>query len=83
MCLTVKKQKQKIFRQRRNSSSTLPSSFEHFRVKSPRQKKKCYKFLPIQEDTLLYLIHGVEDGAFFVNKSSVLYMYHGTVYTVT
>ena len=33
---------------------------------------------------MLYLIHGVEDGAFFVNKSSVkLYMYHGTVYTVT
>ena len=29
------------------------------------------------------LIHGVEDGAFFVDKSSVLYMYHGTVYTVT
>ena len=35
------------------------------------------------QDTLLYLIHGVEDGAFFVNKSSVLYMYHGTMYTVT
>ena len=36
------------------------------------------------QDALLYLIHGVEDGAFFVNKSSVkLYMYHGTVYTVT
>ena len=31
---------------------------------------------------VIILIHGVEDGAFFVDKSSVLYMYHGTVYTV-
>ena len=43
MCLTVKKQKQKIFRQRQNSSSTLPSSFEHFRVKSPLTEKKNAK----------------------------------------
>ena len=33
------------------------------------------------QETLIHLIHGVEDGASFVNKSSVLYMYHGTVYT--
>ena len=33
------------------------------------------------QETLIYLIHGVKDGASFVNKSSVLNMYHGTVYT--